>query len=75
MEEAGPTRIEGMAAWGLIRNVRIEECSSGRTARVEAETVDGKTLVTECMEIDAARRVATLVRLYIKNWSRLIIEA
>jgi len=75
MEEASPTRIEGMAAWGLIKSIRVEECSSGRTARVVAGSKDGRMLATECMEKDAARRVATVVRLYLKNWANLITEA
>jgi hypothetical protein len=66
--------MEGMAAWGLISSARLEHCDARGTARVVAVTKDGRTLATRCMEEGAARRVYALVRLYISNWSKLIIE-
>jgi len=70
--EANPSAIEGMAAWGLISDVKVERCKDGK-ARVIAYPKNGGELATKCMEEDAARRVATLIRLYIKNWSKLIV--
>ncbi len=71
-EEVTSIRLEGLAAWGKVRDVGLEECEEGR-ARVVARLVDGREVETPCMELGAAGRTVLIVKQYAKRWAHLIV--
>lgn len=71
-EEVTSIRLEGLAAWGRVRDVGLEECGKEK-ARVVARLVDGREVVTPCMELGAAGRTILVVKQYAERWARLIV--
>ncbi len=49
--------LEGLAAVGRLKSFRIEECGTTRRKRIIAETVDGETLVTRCIDYRGVKKV------------------
>jgi hypothetical protein len=49
--------LEGLAAIGRLKRFRVEECGSSRRKRIVAETVDGETLVTRCIDYRGVKKV------------------
>jgi hypothetical protein len=65
--------IEGMAMNGLVSRVRLEECERPPGwKKIIAETSEGKTLETSCMEPDAAKRNYMVLLLYVRQWGKLV---
>ncbi len=74
MDEVLPVPfIEGLAAVGLVKSFRVEECGIPKRKRIVVETVDGKRYTTRCIDERGARRVVLALAEY-KNLSRLIVE-
>ncbi len=65
--------IEGMASAGLIEKYWIEECMGGRRVRIHVKTIDGRHLVTKCIDKRGSKRVIHVLAEYMKL-SRLIVE-
>ena len=71
-EEVTSIHLEGLAAWGRVSSVSLEECGNDK-AKVVAILADGREVETPCMERGAAGRTALIVKQYAKKWARLII--
>ena len=68
-------KLEGMAMNGLIKSVELVECSEPPGwMEIRAKTLEGKLYGTGCMEPEAAKRNYTVIKLYVKNWGKLINE-
>ena len=66
--------IEGLVYNGLVKQVDIESCEPS-FARVRVVTEDGHVYVTRCMHEDAARKLASVWRIYItKGWNIASLE-
>ena len=69
----GLIEIEGLAMTGHIRGVRLEDCQNPKGwKKIVAESVEGETLETGCMEPDAAKRNFMVQTLYSRNWGKLV---
>lgn len=49
--------LEGLAAVGKLKSFRIEDCGTGKRKKIIAETVDGETLVTRCIDYRGVKKV------------------
>ena len=73
MITANVIEIEGLAMNGFIKEVTLDDCDKPPGwIRIKVLTTEGKTLATECMEPDAARRNYMVLSLYVRRWSSLI---
>ncbi len=68
-------RIEGLAMNGLLKSVTSRDCGKPKGyQKLIAETLDGETIETGCLEPDAARRELMVINLYLRQWSKLIVR-
>ena len=65
--------LEGLASIGLIKRSRVEECMYPNMGRIVAETVDGKTYITKCVDARGLRKVIMYLQ-YALNLSNIIVE-
>ncbi|MFP3143749.1 MAG: hypothetical protein RXQ93_01850 [Caldisphaera sp.] len=65
--------IEGLAMDGLIKSFTIIQCDKPKEyKKIRAVTFDGREIETACIEPDAANRLAMVMNLYLRNWSKYI---
>lgn len=71
----GVIEIEGLAMNGLLESFTVEDCGKPKGFKyIVARAKDGRTLRTGCMEEEEARRQALVLNLYMKQWSKIIVQ-
>ncbi|WP_427970896.1 hypothetical protein [Acidilobus sp.] len=71
----GVIEVEGLAMNGLLKSFSVEDCGKPKGyQRIVAETIDGRTIKTGCLEPDAARREVMVMNLYLRQWSKFIVR-
>ncbi len=68
MEERPVTFLEGLVYLGKVERVELLECSPG-FSRVAVHVKDDGVYVTRCLKDEAARKLASVWRIYIaQKW-------
>ncbi len=68
MEERPVTFLEGLVYLGKVEKIELLECSPG-FSRVAVRTKDGRVYVTRCLKDEAARKLASVWRIYVvQKW-------
>ena len=70
--------LEGLAMVGKILKIELVKCEEENVPedwlKIRAYLKDGKIVESGCIEPDAAKRNAMVIRLYVRNWAKDLVR-